>query len=65
MLLKANLQDICRLFDKKANIDEVNSALTQIHEEMDKRAGLEEYNAHLSQQSLILDALCSENTVGR
>ncbi|OMJ77346.1 hypothetical protein SteCoe_23096 [Stentor coeruleus] len=35
ILLKASIKDICTLLDMKANIEDVNIALTEIHRELD------------------------------
>ncbi len=33
---KSNIKDVCALLDMKANTEEVNKALDEIHEEVDK-----------------------------
>ena len=35
--LKSNIKDVCLLLDQKSNIDDVNKALTQIHDELDTK----------------------------
>lgn len=36
--MKPNIKDVCILFDQKANIDDVNKALEEIHSELDQKA---------------------------
>ena len=36
MQRKSNIKDVCALLDMKANTEEVNKALDEIHEEVDK-----------------------------
>jgi len=33
---KSNIKDVCALLDMKANTEEINKALDEIHKEMDK-----------------------------
>jgi hypothetical protein len=35
---KPNIKDVCVLFDQKANIEDVNKALEEIHTELDSKA---------------------------
>lgn len=65
MLLKASVKDICTLLDMKASVEDVNQALMDVHKELDSKANHHEVIDHMNEQSLINEALCSENTVGR
>ena len=35
---KPNIKDVCVLFDQKANIEDVNKALEEIHVDLDSKA---------------------------
>lgn len=65
VLLKASIKDICTLLDIKANIDDVNHALEDLHGELDTKISVDELADKLKEQSCINDALCSENCVAR
>ena len=65
ILLKANIKDICTLLDIKANIDDVNHALEEVHQEIDTKISVEELTEKLREQSCINEALCAENCAGR
>lgn len=65
LMMKANIKEILNLMKNKADIDDVNKALTQIHEELDAKCSLEQFNSAMDNQSIINDALCSENCVAR
>ena len=62
---KVNAEEARNLIDQKCNIDDVNKALTEVHNELDTKASLEDYEAHVSTQSEINQALCAENCVAR
>jgi hypothetical protein len=40
LLLKASIKDICTLLDMKANIEDINTALSDIHKELDTKLSL-------------------------
>lgn len=42
MMLKANITDMCGMLDSKANVDDINKVLTDLHSELDTKAGQEE-----------------------
>jgi len=65
MMLKASIKDVCNLLDSKAALNDVNSALTEIHNELDLKVSLEDYENHVTEQGMIIETLCSENYVGR
>ena len=65
VLLKANIKDICTLLDIKANIDDVNHALEDLHSELDNKINVDELTEKLKEQSCINEALCAENCLGR
>lgn len=65
LLLKSNIKDVCTLLDMKANIDDVNKALSEVHKELDIKPNNEELKIWQSDQALINETLCGENCVAR
>lgn len=65
LMMKANIKEILSLLKNKADIDDVNKALTQIHEELDSKCAMENFNSAMDNQAIINDALCAENCVAR
>ncbi|OMJ94659.1 hypothetical protein SteCoe_2157 [Stentor coeruleus] len=65
LMSKAYIKDICTLLDMKASIDDVNSALVEIHKELDTKISTQEHNVHLNEQQALNSILCSENSIGR
>jgi len=65
LVMKANIKETLNLLKNKADIDDVNKALTQIHEELDAKCPLDQFNSAMDNQSIINDALCAENCVAR
>lgn len=65
MLLKCNIKDVCALLDMKANVDDTNKALSDIHKELDNKVGSPDFSNHLSDYHTIIEALCAENCLGR
>jgi hypothetical protein len=47
------------------DIDEVNKALKEIHEQLDSRVSDEELKTVIQDQATINETLCSENIIGR
>ena len=43
LLQKANIKDVCALLDLKSNIDDVNKALEDTHDELQGRLSLKEF----------------------
>jgi len=62
---KFNTEEAKYLIEQKCNIDDVNKALTEVHEELDCKASAEEHENQLKAQSDINQALCAENCVAR
>ena len=65
MMLKCNIKDVCALLDMKANIDDTNKALEEIHKDLDRRVALNEFSNHVNGYNSVIEALCSENCLGR
>jgi hypothetical protein len=42
LMMKSNIKEILNLMKNKADIDDVNKALTQIHEELDTKCNSEQ-----------------------
>lgn len=40
---KSNLKDVCALLDLKSNIDDVNKALAQMHEQVENRVNVNDF----------------------
>ena len=49
----------------KANIDDVNKLVIELHGELDTKVQQETYMTSLEQQGDVIGALCAENVVGR
>lgn len=62
---KFNTEEARYLIDQKCNIDDVNKALTEVHNELDTKTNAEDYELQLKSQSDINQALCAENCVAR
>jgi hypothetical protein len=43
LVLKANVKDICQLLDQKANVEDINKILLEIHKELDAKAAIGSY----------------------
>jgi uncharacterized protein (DUF2267 family) len=65
MLIKCNIKDVCALLDMKANIDDTNKALSEVHKELDSKLNTDNFSSHLSDYNSIIEVLCSENCLGR
>ena len=65
VILKGNIKDICILLDTKANIDDVNHALTEIHNELDSKTGESEFNRYVIDQRNAKCMTNTDNVVGR
>lgn len=65
MMLKCNIKDVCALLDMKANIDDTNKALEEIHKDLDRRVALNDFSNHVNGYNSVIEALCSENCLGR
>ena len=61
--LKSSIKDVCVLLDQKSNIEDVNKALTEIHDELDTKASEESYQLSVREQNQINEILCAENCV--
>lgn len=56
---------MCGLIDNKANIDDINKALNEIHQELELKACKNEIQNFLKEQTIINESICSENIIGR
>eukprot|EP00826_Nyctotherus_ovalis_P037200 TRINITY_DN3379_c0_g1_i5.p1 TRINITY_DN3379_c0_g1~~TRINITY_DN3379_c0_g1_i5.p1 ORF type:complete len:595 (+),score=254.19 TRINITY_DN3379_c0_g1_i5:106-1890(+) len=65
LLLKANIKDVCTLIDIKASSEDVKKAFNEVHFELERKATSSDLSAAMAEQSLINEALCAENCVGR
>ncbi|CAI2385185.1 unnamed protein product [Moneuplotes crassus] len=62
---KMNDIDARDLISQKCSIDDVNKALTEVHNELDTKSNVEELQSHTKMQTEINQALCAENCVAR
>ena len=51
--------------ENKADIDHVNKALTEIHDELDIKINNTEFSKNLKGYELLTESLCAENCLGR
>ena len=51
--------------EQKADIDHVNKALTEIHDELDTKTSTNELDINLRNFENVTEALCAENWLGR
>lgn len=58
---KINADEVKDMINQKCNIDDVNKALTVVHDELDTKANSEDYESHVKTQTEINQALCAEN----
>lgn len=65
LVSKAYIKDLCTLLDMKASIDDVNSALMEIHKELDTKVSVQTQTMQLNEQQALNSIFCSENTVAR
>lgn len=62
---KANIKDVCTLLDLKANIEDVNKALKDVHTDLDNKPDKKMTETKEKEQALINETLCGENCVAR
>lgn len=58
LLLKASIKDICILLDMKANIEDINVALSDVHKELDEKSPMSALLSHISEQENLNTNLC-------
>lgn len=62
---KSNIKDVCALLDMKSNIEDVNKALTDMHDEVGDKITKPVFDKAMAELGSINEALCSENCVAR
>lgn len=62
---KSNIVDVCALLDMKSNIEDVNTALTEIHNSIELRVEKEIYVPQMDDQRAVNEVLCAENCLAR
>ena len=65
LMLKANIKEIITYLKGKANIDDVNKALIEIHNELDLKPTINEFNNAMDNQNGINNVLIKENYIGK
>ena len=61
--MKANIQDMMTMLDKKPNSDEMQLDLNYLKTALQKNT--KDFKTSMDQQNLVNEALCSENCVAR
>lgn len=62
---KANTKDFCTLLDSKANVDDVNATLKEIHEATEQKVSSQEFRECMQAESQILEGLVGRCLEGR
>ena len=65
VMMKANIHEMMTYVKSKVSIDEVNKALSAIHDELDTKLTVDEFQTAMNNQHAINDILCKENIVGK
>ena len=65
VMMKANIHEMMTYIKSKVSIDEVNKALSVIHDELDTKLTVDEFQSAMNNQNAINDILCKENIVGK
>lgn len=65
VMMKANINEMMSYVKSKVSIDEVNKALSVIHDELDTKLTVDEFQTAMNNQNAINDILCKENIVGK
>ena len=65
IIQKAKSRDLISVAEEKANREEVEKIFQTLQSELIEKASLKELKTSLDEQSLINEALCSENCIGR
>ena len=65
LTLKPNIKEVLNYIKNKCDIDDVNKALIDIHNELDNKLSLENYNNAMNNQNEINKALIKENCIGK
>lgn len=65
ILLAAKIKDVCTLLDTKANVEDINKILAEIHSELESKAHKDMITQSINDQAIINESLCTENIVGR
>jgi hypothetical protein len=53
LMMKANIKEMLNMMKNKSDIDDVNKALTQIHEELDSKCAIEHVNVFKFSSTLL------------
>lgn len=62
---KASGKETFAKLKEKANIDDVNRALVEIHDELENKCLQENFNGAMDNQALINETICAENNLGK
>ena len=61
LMMKANISESMSLLKEKADIDEVNKALTIVHDDLDMKTNVNDFNLAMDNQNAINSALSRVN----
>ena len=64
IILKSNIEETMSYLKNKANINDVNTALNQIHDELDNKISIQDFNHAMNNLNKINSALLQNNQVG-
>ena len=64
IVLKSNIDETLSYLKDKANINDVNTALNQIHDELDIKLSVQDFDATMNNQNKINSALVQNNQIG-
>lgn len=64
IILKNNIEETMTYLKNKADINDVNNALNQIHDELDIKLSFQDFNNVMDNQYKINSALLQNNQVG-
>ena len=63
--MKVDINEIKNYLNQKANIDQVNKAISMINKEIDNKLDNEIFLSNIKKQEEINKILCNENIIGK
>jgi hypothetical protein len=65
LLTKADVRDMCKLLDSKADVEEVNKSFGAVAKELEDSGRADDLKKALTEQAVINDMVCSQLVLGR
>eukprot|EP01028_Stygiella_incarcerata_P004443 TRINITY_DN1974_c0_g2_i1.p1 TRINITY_DN1974_c0_g2~~TRINITY_DN1974_c0_g2_i1.p1 ORF type:complete len:734 (-),score=237.83 TRINITY_DN1974_c0_g2_i1:63-2264(-) len=65
LLTKADVRDMCKLLDSKADVEEVNKSFGAVAKEIEESGRADDLKKALTEQAVINDMVCSQLVLGR